>query len=196
MKSIALKAFDESALAGHLPDLQATIESWLEHHADGTPSPAMSALRGLAIDAICRNVLGLGQGPETETMTRDYALLFAGLAATVPVRIPGTTYGRAMSARDRLLARIRDGSRRSHLHRRRCGARDAPHSGRRVRGLRAHGRGGPAPRPTARPPCQMRRGGCAVHARRPTFAAEAVAGGHVHCSRDGGEASHLAKFGW
>jgi retinoid hydroxylase len=107
LKTIALEAFDEAALARYLPDMQLAIESWLERHADGTPFHAMTALRGLAIDAICRNVMGLGQGPETEAMTRDYGLLLAGLAATVPVRIPGTTYGRAMSARDRLLARIR-----------------------------------------------------------------------------------------
>jgi cytochrome P450 len=107
LKTIALEAFDEAALAGYLPGMQSAIESWLERHADGTPFPAMTALRGLAIDAICRNVMGLGPGPETETMTRDYGLLLAGLAATVPVRIPGTTYGRAMAARDRLLDRIR-----------------------------------------------------------------------------------------
>jgi retinoid hydroxylase len=107
LKTIALEAFDEAALAGYLPDMQLAIETWLERHADGTPFPAMTALRGLAIDAICRNVMGLGPGQETETMTRDYGLLLAGLAATVPVRIPGTTYGRAMAARDRLLARIR-----------------------------------------------------------------------------------------
>jgi retinoid hydroxylase len=107
LKTIALEAFDEAALAGYLPDIQLAIETWLERHADGTDFPAMTALRGLAIDAICRNVMGLEPGPETETMTRDYGLLLAGLAATVPVRIPGTTYGRAMAARDRLLARVR-----------------------------------------------------------------------------------------
>jgi cytochrome P450 len=107
LKTIALQAFDESALAGYLPDLQLAIEAWLERHADGTPFPAMTALRGLAIEAICRNLMGLLPGPETETITRDYGVLLAGLAATVPFRIPGTTYGRAMAARDRLLARIR-----------------------------------------------------------------------------------------
>jgi cytochrome P450 len=51
--------------------------------------------------------MGLEPGPVTEAMTRDYGLLLAGLAATVPVRIHGTTYGRAMAARDRLLDSIR-----------------------------------------------------------------------------------------
>jgi retinoid hydroxylase len=107
LKTIALEAFDQAALAGYLPDMQLAIEAWLERHADGTPFPATTALRGLAIDAICHNLMGLEPGPQTETMTRDYGLLLAGLSATVPVRIPGTTYGRAMAARDRLLARIR-----------------------------------------------------------------------------------------
>jgi retinoid hydroxylase len=107
LKTIALEAFDEAALAGYLPDMQLAIETWLERHADGPPFPGMVALRSLAIDAICRNVMGLGPGRETEAITRDYGLLLAGLAATVPVRLPGTTYGRAMAARDRLLVRIR-----------------------------------------------------------------------------------------
>ncbi len=106
LKTIALEAFDKAALAGYLPDIQLTIEGWLERHADGPAFPAMTALRGLAIEAICRNVMGLGAGPETETMTRDYGLLLAGLTATIPVRIPFGLYGRAMTARDRLLARI------------------------------------------------------------------------------------------
>ena len=107
LKTIALEAFDEAALAGYLPDLQRVINAWLARHADGSPFSAMSGLRGLAIEAICCNLLGLESGPETESITRDYGLLLAGLSATVPVRIRGTTYGRAMAARDRLLARIR-----------------------------------------------------------------------------------------
>ena len=158
--------------------MQQAIETWLERHADGTPFPAMIALRELAIEAICRNVMGLAPGPETATMTRDYGLLLAGLAATVPVRIPGTTYGRAMTARDRLLARIRtvveerrarpeaDGLSRilsatapdgRRLHRRRGGARGAPHRGGGVRGVRAHGRSGQAPRHGARCPTRAMR---------------------------------------
>jgi cytochrome P450 len=86
--------------------MQLVVERWLERYAGGSPFPAMTALRGLAVEAICRNVMGLEPGPETETMTRDYGLLLGGLVAAVPLRIPGTTYGRAMSARDRLLARI------------------------------------------------------------------------------------------
>jgi retinoid hydroxylase len=107
LKTIALQAFDRAALAGYLPDMQRAIAAWLERQADGGPFPAMTALRALAIDAICRNVIGLDPGPDTEMIAHDYGVLLAGIAASVPVPIPGTTYGRAMRARDRLLARIR-----------------------------------------------------------------------------------------
>ena len=66
----------------------------------------MAELRKLAIEALCRNVLGLGRGPETEAICRDYALMLQGLVS-VPVALPGTPYGRARAARDRLLAILR-----------------------------------------------------------------------------------------
>jgi cytochrome P450 len=104
LKTIALESFGEAALPRYLPDLQQTIQAWLADHADDSPFPAMNALRRLAIDAICLNLLGLESGPQTEAITRDYGLLLAGLSASVPMRIPGTTYGRGLAARDRLLA--------------------------------------------------------------------------------------------
>src|SRR5438093_5498961 len=61
----------------------------------------------MAFGSICHDIVGLEPGPETEALTHDYGVLLAGLAAPVPLRVPGTTYGRAMAARDRLLARIR-----------------------------------------------------------------------------------------
>jgi retinoid hydroxylase len=107
LKTIALTAFDHAAIGGYLPDLQRLIEGTLDRLADGPAFPATAELRLLAIEAICWNVMGIAPGPETEAMAREYATLLAGLAAPVPVRIPGTTYGRAMAARDRLLGRIR-----------------------------------------------------------------------------------------
>jgi cytochrome P450 len=107
LKTIALEAFDPDALAGYLPDMQRLVESRLERLAEVGEFPAMAELRQLALEAICRNVLGLPPGKEPEAMARDYGVLLAGIAAPMPVRIPGTTYGRAMAARDRLLGRIR-----------------------------------------------------------------------------------------
>ena len=108
LKSIALGAFDHEAIAAYLPDMQVLIESTLARLARPGEFSASAELRRLAIEAICRNIMGFAPGAETEAMTRDYGILLAGLASLVPVRVPGTTYGRAMAARERLLGRIRE----------------------------------------------------------------------------------------
>ena len=115
LKTIALDAFDDRALAAYLPDMQRLVERTLDRLAHRPDFSATGELRRLAIEAICGNVMGIPPGPETEAITRDYGILLAGLAAPIPLRIPGTTYGRAMAARDRVLARIREvvGARRA-----------------------------------------------------------------------------------
>lgn len=87
--------------------MEALVTSSLARLAERSEFAATSELRGLAIEAICRNLMGLAPGPETEAITRDYGTLLAGLASALPARIPGTPYGRAMAARDRLLTRIK-----------------------------------------------------------------------------------------
>ncbi len=106
LKSMALTAFDHAAIAGYLPDMQQVIESALTRFAGRGEFSAIQEFRRIAIEAICRNVMGLPSGAETEEMMRDYALVVPGLSA-IPVAIPGTTYGKARAARDRVLARIR-----------------------------------------------------------------------------------------
>jgi cytochrome P450 len=107
LKSLALGAFDHLAIQGYLPDVQRLIESTLERLARRVEFSATAELRRLAIEAICWNVMGVEPGAQTAAITRDYGILLAGLASSVPARLPGTPYGRAMAARDRLLARIR-----------------------------------------------------------------------------------------
>jgi retinoid hydroxylase len=106
LKTISLEAFDDRAIAGYLPDMQRLVQGTLDRLAGRPEFSAMRELRRLAIEAICWNVMGISPGPDTESLTRDYGVLLAGLAAAIPLKIPGTTYGRAMAARDRLLARI------------------------------------------------------------------------------------------
>jgi retinoid hydroxylase len=108
LKSIALRAFDHEAMAGYLPDMQRLVESTLARLSKAGEFSASAEMRRLAIEAICWNVLGLSPGPETEAMTREYGTLLAGLASRLPVRLPGTPYGRVLAARDRLLGRIRE----------------------------------------------------------------------------------------
>jgi cytochrome P450 len=114
LKSIALTAFDHAAISSYLPDIQHLVESTLARLAEAGEFSATAELRRLTIEAICWNVMGLPPGLETEAITHDYGLVLAGLTS-VPVPVPGTPYGRARGARDRLLARIRTviGERRS-----------------------------------------------------------------------------------
>jgi retinoid hydroxylase len=106
LKSMALQAFDHAAIAGYLPDMQRLIEAKLAQLTKAGEFSAIAELRRLAIEVICGNVLGLAPGPETEALTRDYGIVVPGLIA-LPLPLPGTTYGRALAARDRVLGRIR-----------------------------------------------------------------------------------------
>ncbi len=106
LKSMALTAFDRAAIAGYLPDVAALIESTLQRLEQRTEFSAIVELRKLAIAAICWNVMGLPEGSETEAIARDYGLVLTGITS-LPIPIPGTPYGRAHAARDRVLARIR-----------------------------------------------------------------------------------------
>ena len=107
LKSIALTAFDPTTLAGYLPDLERLIEATLARLETARDFSAIVELRRLAIEAICRNVMGLDPGPDTAVMTADYGAVLTGILS-VPVPVPGTPYARARRARDRLLARIHD----------------------------------------------------------------------------------------
>ena len=106
IKSIALGAFDRPAIETYLPDMQRVIESSLARLAKRGEFSATAELRRLAIEAICANVMGQASDQVTEALTRDYAALLMGLVS-VPLPVPGTPYGRARAARNRLLALIR-----------------------------------------------------------------------------------------
>jgi retinoid hydroxylase len=106
LKSMALGAFDDRAIARYLPDIQRLIETTLARLALTGEFSATAELRRLAIEAICWNVMGVPPGPESQSITDDYGTVLAGLVS-VPVSISGTAYHRARSARDRVLSRIR-----------------------------------------------------------------------------------------
>jgi cytochrome P450 len=106
LKSMALTAFDAAAIAGYLPDMQHLIEAKLEQLSQAGEFSAIAELRRLAIEVICGSVLGVAPGPQTEAMARDYATVVPGLIA-IPLPLPGTTYSRAIAARNRVLAHIR-----------------------------------------------------------------------------------------
>src|SRR5207302_3257054 len=106
LKSIALTAFDHKAIAAYLPDIQRFIESGLSELAPKKEFSAIAELRRISIQCIWQNVMGSMRESETAEVVSDYASLLKGFVA-IPVPIPGTPYGRARSARDRLLGRIK-----------------------------------------------------------------------------------------
>jgi cytochrome P450 len=106
LKTMALTAFDAEAIAGYLPNLQREIDTTLARFADREEILATEELRRLAIEAIWGNVMGFPDREETDAIARDYAAVLKGLTA-IPLALPFSTYGRARSARDRLLDRIR-----------------------------------------------------------------------------------------
>jgi cytochrome P450 len=105
LKTITLQAFDEAAIGSYLPDLEATIEAALAGYAAEGRFVATTELKRLAIRCIWGSVIGPIDPAETDAVARDYATVVAGITA-VPVALPGTPYGRARRARDRLLRRI------------------------------------------------------------------------------------------
>lgn len=115
LKKITLGAFDHAAIEGYLPEMQELIEDRLSECARETEFSATAALRGLAIDAICLNIMGLAPGPRTDAIRRDYETLIKGFVS-IPLTLPVTPYGRAIRARDRLLSTIAEvvAERRKH----------------------------------------------------------------------------------
>jgi cytochrome P450 len=106
LKAILLAAFDLDAIAGYLPAMQSLIAQRLVGWGRLSELSATGELRKLAIELICLNLLGLSPGATTDGICRDYGRVLRGIVS-VPVPVPGTPYGQARAARDRLLDTIR-----------------------------------------------------------------------------------------
>jgi steroid delta-isomerase-like uncharacterized protein len=104
LKQAALAAFDHDAFERYMPQLQDPIDRTLERIATVNGAPTIKELQRLAIEAIWTNVLG-PPGRDAAAISRGYAEIVTGLTS-LPLAIPGSRFGRARTARDRLLARI------------------------------------------------------------------------------------------
>jgi cytochrome P450 len=106
LKSMAVRSFDRSSIAWYLPEMLGRIAADVASMAGEDEVRAVDRLRAMAMRAICANLLGLAPGEATDALTRDYATTLAGLKA-IPFPVPGTAFGRATAARDRILQRLR-----------------------------------------------------------------------------------------
>jgi len=105
LKSMAIGAFDRTALAMWLPDVERLTEAALARMAAAEEVAAVAECRLLAVEEIALNVMGIAPGETTAAMASDCAETLIGIVST-PFAVPGFRYARARKARDRLLALI------------------------------------------------------------------------------------------
>ena len=98
-----LAAFVPEALAAYVPAMQALVEGAFARWAKaGMPIDGIAELKRLAISAIARNVVSVGDGPDLETLLTSFQVLIEGFTG-LPIALPGTAYKRALGARDTIL---------------------------------------------------------------------------------------------
>jgi len=110
-KSVVVQAFTRSALTSYMPQMQASVERFFETWAKSGEIRWLDEMKRLSIEVICANVLGMQPGAEMDRLRGDYDTLTRGFA-TLPINLPGTTYRKALQARDRIFdvlhARVRE----------------------------------------------------------------------------------------
>lgn len=110
-KSVVVQAFTRAALTSYMPQMQASVERFFETWAKSGEIRWLDEMKRLSIEVICANVLGMQPGAEMDRLRGDYDTLTRGFA-TLPVNLPGTTYRKALQARDRIFevlrARVRE----------------------------------------------------------------------------------------
>jgi cytochrome P450/tellurite resistance protein len=98
-----LAAFVPEALAAYVPAMQELVqESFARWAKAGAPVDGIAELKRLAISAIAKNVVSVGDGPDLETLLTSFQVLIEGFTG-LPIALPGTAYKRALDARDTIL---------------------------------------------------------------------------------------------
>jgi len=106
-KKAVLQGFTREALASYLPVVQDSVERAFRAWSETSEIRWVDELKRLSIEIICRTVIGMPPGAEVDRLRVDYGVLTGGFA-TLPIDLPGTPYRRALRARDRILAVLRD----------------------------------------------------------------------------------------
>lgn len=107
-KEQVLAGFTHSAVESYLPGMQEVMAATFDRWSRGsTPVPGVEELKRLAIDVIGANVLGLAPGARLDRLRESYGVLALGMGA-LPLPLPGSTYRRALAARDEILNVLRE----------------------------------------------------------------------------------------
>ena len=100
-------AFSPAALREHVgamtPRIAATLDGWRGR----SPLLAVPAFRQLTLELAGAIFLGVEVGAQLAALAHDFDELAKGVAALVPVPLPGTALGRALRARARLARYLR-----------------------------------------------------------------------------------------
>jgi ent-kaurenoic acid hydroxylase len=98
-----LRGFSRPALTAYVPILERATEQAFARWSASGEIGWLAELKRLSFEAICTAVIGMTPGAEMDQLCRDYGIVTDGFA-TLPIRLPGTAYSKALAARDRILA--------------------------------------------------------------------------------------------
>jgi cytochrome P450 len=106
-KRLLLSAFRDDALAGYLPNVFAIVERFFSGWADGKERAIADELVQLGFDVA--DLLFAAGDPRKSNTTgaKDFTTMNRGTFAP-PINLPFTAYGKALRARDRLRAYIKE----------------------------------------------------------------------------------------
>lgn len=102
-KTFVMAAFTRDALASYVPGMQSIAASYLARWSTQGEMRWLDELKRLALETICRTILGLEPGATMDEVRGLYDTIGAGFAA-LPIPLPGTAFTRAKKALDRVLA--------------------------------------------------------------------------------------------
>jgi cytochrome P450 len=101
-KRAIMAAFSHEAIAAYVPQISALMSDALARWAAADEVHGVDELRRMALETICRLMVGAVPGPALDRVRADYGLVLRGFKA-LPIPLPGTDYARAKAAIRRVL---------------------------------------------------------------------------------------------
>ena len=106
-KRLLLEAFTDASLDSYLPGIFAIITRVFDGFADGTERAIGSAMPQLGFDIADLLFAAADPKSSNESGSRDFSIMNRG-SFSPPINLPFTAYGKAIKARDRLRAYVRE----------------------------------------------------------------------------------------
>jgi cytochrome P450 len=103
-RRLMAQAFQSRTMAGYLAGMEAIIERYGDRWLQMGEFAWYPELRNLTLDIACKLLVDLDHGAQT-TLGEAFETWSEGLFS-IPLKLPWTRFGRAMRARDRLIAEI------------------------------------------------------------------------------------------